>query len=273
MADLYVMSDLFFETNEDDSATIACINSHASRLNSLICSLPLVQNKAKRRRKAQVINYVEAVMPLYQIDDFPERFRMHRETFHEFTERFSPVLMHGNRDGLMNIPVDKQLLIYIKYVSSQQTMQAIADLFGVCEATVYSPVRRITSVICTELMPEIIKWPRDHNVQPNVRDFKDRTGFPGVIGAIDGSRIPIGTPKDHPENYINRKKFHSIVLQAICDPNMHFIDVFCGWPGSVYDARVLKNSEIYWLATNTDNMFPGNVHLLGDAAYPLLDWL
>jgi hypothetical protein len=54
---------------------------------------------------------------------------------------------------------------------------------------------------------------------------------------------------------------------------MHFIDVFCGWPGSVYDARVLKNSEIYWLATNTDNMFPGNVHLLGDAAYPLLDWL
>lgn len=54
---------------------------------------------------------------------------------------------------------------------------------------------------------------------------------------------------------------------------MHIIDVFCGWPGSVHDARVLKNSEIYWLATNTDNKFPGNVHLLGDAAYPLLDWL
>jgi len=35
MADLYVMSDLFLETNEDVSATIACINSHASRLNSL----------------------------------------------------------------------------------------------------------------------------------------------------------------------------------------------------------------------------------------------
>jgi hypothetical protein len=71
---------------------------------------------------------------------------MHRETFHEFTERFSPVLMHGNRDGLMNIPVDKQLLIYIKYVSSQQTMQAIADLFGVCEATVYSLVRRTVKI-------------------------------------------------------------------------------------------------------------------------------
>jgi hypothetical protein len=107
-------------------------------------------------------------------------------------------------------------------------MQTIADLFGVCEATVYSLVRRITSAICTELMPEMIKWPRDHKVQQNVRDFKDRTGFPGVIGAIDGSHISIKTPKDHPENYINRKRFHSIVLQAICDPNMHFIDVFCG---------------------------------------------
>lgn len=64
--------------------------------------------------------------------------RIHRDTFHEITERLSPLLLHGNRDGLMKIPVDKQLLIYIKYVSSQQTMQSIADLFGVCEATVYS---------------------------------------------------------------------------------------------------------------------------------------
>jgi DNA-binding CsgD family transcriptional regulator len=59
---------------------------------------------------------------------------------------------------MVSWPFNKQLLIYIKYVSSQQTMQAIADLFGVCEATVYSLVGRITSVICTELMPEIIKF-------------------------------------------------------------------------------------------------------------------
>ncbi|XP_052080687.1 uncharacterized protein LOC127718674 [Mytilus californianus] len=49
----------------------------------------------------------------------------------------------------MKIPVDKQLLIYIRYVKSQQTMQSITDLFGVCEATVYSLVRRISSVIST----------------------------------------------------------------------------------------------------------------------------
>lgn len=75
---------------------------------------------------------------------------------------------------------------------------------------------------------------------------------------------------DHPENYVNRKSFHSIILQAVCDANMHLLNVFCGWPGSVHDARVLKTSEIHWLATNTNDMFPGNPHLFGDAAYLFL---
>ncbi|XP_052778539.1 putative nuclease HARBI1 [Mya arenaria] len=69
-------------------------------------------------------------------------------------------------------------------------------------------------------------------------------GFPGIIGAVDGSHIPIRTPTEYPENYINRKGFPSVILQAVCDHNMRFIDIYCGWPGSVHDARVLRNSPL-----------------------------
>lgn len=269
MAELFIIADLFLETNQDNSVTISCINQGKSRLESLILS----QSKNKRRRKARVENYVETVLPLYHVDDFRQRFRIHRDTFNRLTEELTPILILGDKDGFMKIPVEKQVLIYIKYASSQQTIQSIADLFGVCEATVHNLVKRISTVICSELMPQLIKWPTGNKIQQNTRDFEERTTFPGVIGAIDGSHIPIRAPKDHPENYINRKGFHSVVLQAACDPNMHIIDVFCGWPGSVHDSRVLKNSSLYWLATNTNTMFPGNLHLLGDAAYPLLDWL
>lgn len=56
--------------------------------------------------------------------------------------------------------------------------------------------------------------------------------------------------------------------------DMKFIDVFCGYPGSVHDARVLRNSPLFIDAeVNRDRLFPGNSHLIADSAYPLKSWL
>ena len=48
---------------------------------------------------------------------------------------------------------------------------------------------------------------------------------------------------------------------------MIFTDVLAGWPGSVHDSRVPRNSE---LSRTAANKFPGDTHLLGDGDYPLL---
>jgi hypothetical protein len=40
-------------------------------------------------------------------------------------------------------------------------------------------------------------------------------GLPDVIGAIDGCHIPIKTPRENDSEYINRKGFHSLQLQAV----------------------------------------------------------
>lgn len=103
-----------------------------------------------------------------------------------------------------------------------------------------------------------------------VSEFKAKRGIPGVIGAIDGSHIPIKAPTSCPENYINRKGFHSVVLQAVSDHEMMFTDCYVGWPGSVHDARVLSNSD---LSNSTDEKFEDDCFLLGDSAYPLKTWL
>lgn len=70
--------------------------------------------------------------------------------------------------------------------------------------------------------------------------------FGKAAGAVDGCHIRIkcpGGPDGH--NYNNRKLFPSVVLQAVCDHQGRFIDIFVGYPGSVHDARILKNSPIY----------------------------
>ena len=52
----------------------------------------------------------------------------------------------------------------------------------------------------------------------------------------------------------------------MCDDKMLFTDVLAGWPGSVHDSRVLRNSVLWRTAANK---FPGDTHLLGDGGYPL----
>ena len=48
---------------------------------------------------------------------------------------------------------------------------------------------------------------------------------------------------------------------------MVFQDIVVGWPSSVHDSRVLRNSGLYQTAAVK---FPGYTHLLGDGGYPLL---
>ena len=104
--------------------------------------------------------------------------------------------------------------------------------------------------------------------------FEEKWGFPGVLGAIDGSYIPVKRPRKNPEQYINRKGFHSLQLQVICDADVLFTSVFCSYPGSVHDARVFRNSSIFQDAeANPDVLFPRNTHLIGDSAYPLKMWV
>ncbi|KAB0805102.1 hypothetical protein PPYR_02072 [Photinus pyralis] len=50
-----------------------------------------------------------------------------------------------------------------------------------------------------------------------------------VSRTIDGNYyIPIIKPSKDQEAYCNRKEWHSIILQAVCDDKKCFIDVYCG---------------------------------------------
>ena len=48
---------------------------------------------------------------------------------------------------------------------------------------------------------------------------------------IDGSHVAITAPASNEEVYVNRKLFHSINIQAICDHEFRFIDSVVMWPG------------------------------------------
>jgi len=52
---------------------------------------------------------------------------------------------------------------------------------------------------------------------------------------------------------------------------MHIINCVAKWPGSVHDARILRESPIF--AAFEGNPKPLNGYILGDSGYMLRDWL
>ncbi|XP_074855489.1 tectonic-3 isoform X1 [Carettochelys insculpta] len=107
-------------------------------------------------------------------------------------------------------------------------------------------------------------------------------GFPNCFGALDGTHIPIRAPEHSGGRYLNRKGYHSVVLQALVDSRGRFLDIYVGWPGSTHDARVFWNSGLCRrLEAGTyipqqeipvgDTTMP--LCIIADAAYPLRPWL
>ncbi|XP_045034370.1 uncharacterized protein LOC116928675 [Daphnia magna] len=58
------------------------------------------------------------------------------------------------------------------------------------------------------------------------KDFYDIARMPGVIGCVDGSHVRIVRPIHHERTYVNRKNYHSINVQGICDSNNRFLSGF-----------------------------------------------
>ncbi|XP_048775293.1 putative nuclease HARBI1 [Ostrea edulis] len=102
-------------------------------------------------------------------------------------------------------------------------------------------------------------------------DFFAIAGFPGVVGAIDGTHVRIIAPSEHEVEYVNRKNFHSINVQIVCDASYKILDIVTSWPGATHDARILRESGLFQLFQR--RLLPVKCHLLGDSGYPGKDWL
>ncbi|XP_016426855.1 putative nuclease HARBI1 [Sinocyclocheilus rhinocerous] len=63
--------------------------------------------------------------------------------------------------------------------------------------------------------------------------------------------------------HVNRKSFHSINVQMICDADCLITNLEAKWPGSVHDSRVFRASRIYQRLSLGE--FSGV--LLGDKGY------
>ncbi|KAJ8369591.1 hypothetical protein SKAU_G00096190 [Synaphobranchus kaupii] len=69
--------------------------------------------------------------------------------------------------------------------------------------------------------------------------------FRRTAGSNDSCHIRVVPPAAESQDYLNRKLFYSVQMQAICYHRGTFLNVFTGYPGSVHDAQILRLSDVY----------------------------
>jgi len=169
--------------------------------------------------------------------------------------------------------VEKQCMIFLKYLGSQETLKEVGINFGVTPSTVHAVIRRILNCVIPAMSSELIKWPSESEATEISSKFANLSFFPeAILGAIDCRETPIEVPSENKASYFNRKSFYSVKLQAIVDCDYKFIDVFVGWPGRSHDARCFVNSPIYERLESNEAYLNGRI-ILGDSAYPCRNYL
>jgi len=238
-------------------------------------TLPLLCLCVPRRRewRPKIHNYVESIVSAFDEKDLIRTFRLSERAVEIITALVKAGIKRRHTAymrGKAGVDLRKQVLILLYFMCSQSTEYQIAQIFGVSDSTVCKCIEHLINILYEDCRSALIRWPSRDRIAQVVQAFKSKRDIDGVIGALDGCHIAIACPGDNAADYVNRKGFYSVILQAVCDNNLYFTDVYIGWPGSVHDARVYRNSPLCeLLETDAASLCPGGLFLLGDAAYPL----
>ena len=145
------------------------------------------------------------------------------------------------------VEVEKKVALFLYFIASTASYRTLSNLFGSSRGFVCICIRKVAAAVLRKLKPKYMSVAKGDELARVIANYKEKWGFPICAGAIDGTHIPISTPQQNHASYINRKSYHSIVMQALVDSSYLFRDIVVGWPGSVHDARVFSNSQLYAL--------------------------
>ncbi|KAJ8321231.1 hypothetical protein KUTeg_001217, partial [Tegillarca granosa] len=187
-------------------------------------------------------------VPRFSDGDFRHHFRIDRTTFEIILQHLAPHLLLQTPQGKEQFATGKQLLLFLWYISNQESMRETAHLFGISNSTVHSTLIKI------------IQWPNPARQNDIAASFQLSCGLPNINRIIDGTHIRLSAPVGGDPDYISRKGFPSFVLQVIVDDNLLITSAHTEWPGCSHDTRILRNSGIFAKA-EVGQLIPHHKHI------------
>lgn len=167
-------------------------------------------------KRAKNEDYIAITVPLYTEMEFIEHFRISRELAQNIAEKFRQSnFFKPQTGGHGKLSPYEHVLIFLWFAGhATSSFRDVADRFDITISCLYYVIQRMTHFL-SGISGTVIQWPSEQE-KISIEQHFNQKGFPGVIGAIDGTHIKIDQPKHDADSYLNRKHFHSIHVSNIC---------------------------------------------------------
>jgi hypothetical protein len=179
----------------------------------------------------------------------------------------------------------EQVAVALRRLGSGDSLVTIGDSFGVNHSTVSQVTWRFVESM-EEKGLKHLQWPSTEvEINAIKSKFEKIRGLPNCCGVIDATHITMCLPASEPSCnvWLDHEKNHSMVLQAIVDPEMRFRDIVTGWPGKMEEWLIFESSNFNKLCDKGERLNGKKLHLsegseireyiIGDSGYPLLPYL
>ncbi|CAI6373642.1 unnamed protein product [Macrosiphum euphorbiae] len=207
-------------------------------------------------------------------------YRLSKSLVKEICQTLSPHMMAPKTNA--GLSIDRKLSIALRFFASGSYQQDIGEHRGsaLSQASVSRCITEVANALnLPQIMNQYIRFPSTINELNSIRlGFYEKYGVPGVVGVLDCTHIAIVPPKQHdiiyPEHiYVNRKGYHSINTQLICDCDLKILNVCAKFPGSAHDSHIWRVSPVLDVLKYIHSIRQTSNFLLGDSGYGLRPWL
>ncbi|RXN17303.1 nuclease HARBI1 [Labeo rohita] len=171
----------------------------------------------------------------FDIETVPDEFLL---TTFGFPREFIYYLVELLKDSLLRrtqrsraISPDVQILAALGFYTTGSFQSKMGDAIGISQASMSRCVSNVTKALI-EKAPEFIGFTRDEATrQQSKEEFYRIAGIPNVMGVVDCAHIAIKAPNADDSSYVNKKGFHSINCQLVCDARGLLLSAETHWPG------------------------------------------
>ncbi|XP_017466344.1 PREDICTED: putative nuclease HARBI1 isoform X2 [Rhagoletis zephyria] len=148
---------------------------------------------------------------------FQDYFRLNKTAFNYVLQKIKPQIKNGIRTTAVSKTIKLAATLRFLGQGSYQTSVGNDFHLGLSQPTVSSVLSETLDILEAVICPLWIKFHMTDAEKKEAKEyFFQKTGFPGVIGCVDGSHIKILAPNKQDQHlYYNRKGFFSLNVMIV----------------------------------------------------------